>query len=104
MSNIKRRKFSAPFKAKVALEIIKDKEPASVICSKHSIHPAQASQWKDNALKSMTAGFDNKPAIEAKKKDDLIDELYKQVGQLKVELDWLKKNMGIAQERASSIY
>ncbi len=44
----------------------------------------------------MEAGFNNKSAVEQKQKDLLIDELYKQIGQLKVELDWLKKNMGIA--------
>lgn len=44
----------------------------------------------------MAAGFNNKSAAKQKQKDELIDELYKQIGQLKVELDWLKKNMGIA--------
>jgi len=69
-------------------------EPVSVICSRYQIHPTQANQWKDRALETMAAGFNGKSAIAGQKqKDELIDELYKQIGQLKVELDWLKKNL-----------
>lgn len=96
MGNIK-RKHSTSFKIKVALDIIKEKESVAVICSRYSIHPTQANRWKDRALEILAAGFDQKSiAAEQKQKDELIDELYKQIGQLKVEMDWLKKNMGIA--------
>lgn len=95
MGNIK-RKHSTSFKIKVALDMIKGKETVAVICSRYSIHPTQANRWKDKALEIMEAGFNNKSAAKQKQKDELIDELYKQIGQLKVELDWLKKNMGIA--------
>ncbi len=95
MGNIK-RKHSAPFKVRVALELIREKEPLSIICSRYGIHPTQARRWKEQALEILTAGFSNKSDVKDKQKDKLIEELYKQVGQLKVELDWLKKNMGIA--------
>ena len=95
MGNIK-RKHSTSFKVKVALDMIKEKETAAVICSRYSIHPTQANRWKDRALEIIAAGFNRKPALEQKHKDELIDELYKQIGRLKVELDWLKKNMGTA--------
>ena len=95
MGNIKKR-YSSTFKAKVALEAIKGADTVSAICSRYSIHPTQVNRWKDKALESMAAGFNNKAGAEQKKKDELIEELYKQIGQLKVEQDWLKKNMGLA--------
>ena len=95
MGNIK-RKHSTSFKIKVALDMIRQKETVAIICSRYSIHPTQANRWKDKALEIMAAGFNNKSAVKQKQKDELIDELYKQIGQLKVELDWLKKNMGTA--------
>ena len=95
MGNIK-RKHSTSFKIKVALDLIKEKESTAVICSRYQIHPTQARRWKDRALEILSAGFNNRSAAEQKQKDELIDELYKQIGQLKVEMDWLKKNMGVA--------
>ena len=96
MGNIK-RKHSPSFKAKVALELIREKEPIAVICSRYSIHPTQANRWKATAIEQLATGFNQRSLAAAhKQKDELIEELYKQVGQLKVELDWLKKNMGVA--------
>ena len=104
MGNIK-RKHSMAFKVKVALELIKEKESVSAICSHYQIHPTQAKRWRDQALVVITSGFDGHTAdTEQKQKDELIEELYKNVGQLKVELDWLKKNMGTAQNRTPFIY
>lgn len=94
MGNIKKRHSSA-FKMKVALEAIKGAESISALCSRYSIHPTQINRWKDKAIDSMKTGFENKSASKEKQKDELIDELYKQIGQSKVEMDWLKKNMGI---------
>ncbi len=91
MSNVKRR-HSAAFKTKVVLELIKETANQSAICSRYSIHPTQARRWKDEALAAMQTQFSEKGKIsESKEKDGLIEELYKQIGQLKVELDWLKK-------------
>lgn len=90
MGNIKRR-HSSSFKVKVALEMIKDAESISSICSKHSIHPSQAHKWKNQAIEGLQVIFTGKPTTALKEKNELIEELYKQIGQLKVELDWLKK-------------
>ena len=90
---MQKRKFSSAFKAKVALELIKGEQTISSICSKHSIHPTQARQWKDQLSANINSVFDNSTDNTAKEKDKLIDELYKQIGQLKVELDWLKKKV-----------
>ena len=95
MGNIKKR-HSPAFKAKVALEAIRGADSISVICSRYQVHPTQINRWKEKALESMAAGFDNRSAAQEKEKDELIEELYKQIGQSKVEMDWLKKNMGLA--------
>lgn len=90
---MQKRKFSSAFKAKVALELIKGEQTISSICSKHSIHPTQARKWKDQLSDDINSVFDNPANSEIKEKDKLIGELYKQIGQLKVELDWLKKKV-----------
>lgn len=95
MGNIKKR-HSPAFKAKVALEAIRGADSISVICSRYQVHPTQINRWKEKALQSMAAGFDNRSTAKEKEKDELIEELYKQIGQSKVEMDWLKKNMGLA--------
>ena len=91
-----KRQHSAEFKRKVALEIIKGEETMSVICSKYQIHPTQARKWKEKALTALEHSFDSDSVDNrVKEKEKLIDELYRQIGQLKVELDWLKKKIGL---------
>jgi transposase-like protein len=90
MEKIKRI-HPASFKAKVALELIKGTDKLSEICSKHSIHPTQAGKWKQRVLENIANLFTEKHSNQLKQKDETIDELYRQIGQLKVELDWLKK-------------
>lgn len=92
MSNIKRH-HPPGFKAKVALELIREVDTVAVICSKYSIHPTQAGFWKRQALDGLSAIFAGLPVKELRAKDEMIEELYKQIGQLKVELDWLKKKL-----------
>jgi len=94
MGNIKKR-YSASFKVKIVLELIKGIDSQATICSRYSIHPIQARKWKEQFLTGMEAQFlERGKNYEIKEKDQLIEELYKQVGQLKVELDWLKKKSG----------
>jgi transposase-like protein len=95
MGNIKKR-HSPAFKMKVALEAIRGADSISVICSRYQVHPTQINRWKEKALQGMAAGFDNRSTAKEKEKDELIEELYKQIGQSKVEMDWLKKNMGLS--------
>ena len=92
-SNIKRQHTPA-FKVQVALELLKETGSVSSICSQYSVHPTQARNWKLQAIQILQSGFTNKPAQDLARKDELISELYRQVGQLKVESDWLKKKMG----------
>jgi len=86
-----KRKHSASFKAEVAVALIREQEKIASICSRHGIHPTQARRWKDQALAGLESAFDNHAGQALQHKDEFIDELYKQIGQLKVELDWLKK-------------
>jgi len=90
MGNI-RRIHPPSLKAKVAVELIKETETLSAVCSKYSIHPTQAGMWKQKALQGIGKIFSGKSDYDDQKKDKLIEELYRQIGQLKVELDWLKK-------------
>jgi len=82
-------------KVKLALEMIKGIEPISAICSRYGIHPSQAHKWKVQAIEGLEAIFSGNQGGALKEKNELIEELYKQVGQLKVELDWLKKKLSV---------
>lgn len=90
MENIKRI-HPPSFKAKVTLELVREDEKMSVVCSRYGIHPTQAGKWKQQFLSNAPQLFADKSSSELRVKDAVIDELYKQIGQLKVELDWLKK-------------
>lgn len=90
MGNLKRHHTPA-FKAKVALALIRESEKLASICSRYGIHPTQAGVWKKQAIRGLELIFSGKKDQALKQKDELTKELYQQIGQLKVELDWLKK-------------
>ena len=89
----KRRIFSAAQKAKIALEVLKERQTASTLASKFSVHPNQLSQWKQQAQQGVESAFKKQTnhAKELEKRDVLINELYQELGQLQMELKWLKK-------------
>ncbi len=91
-----RRRHSAEFKAKVALEAIRGRRTANEIASELGIHPAQVAEWKKQALAGLTQAFSTRGEKEAKDEEALRAALYQEIGQLKVELDWLKKKAGLA--------
>jgi len=91
----KRRTFSSGFKAKVALEAIKSQETLSEIARRFEVTQAQVSKWKREALEGLKDHFSDGRKQRAEDQSDLVDELYRQIGQLKVELDWLKKKSGL---------
>lgn len=94
MGTIK-RSFTPAFKTRVVLDLIREADTMTALCSKYSIHPTQAGKWKQTALTGLEHSFSDTPIRELKAKDAIIDELYRQVGQLKVELDWLKKKLSV---------
>jgi len=87
-----RRNFNSNFKSKVVLEALKEQLTLSEIASKYEIHANQISLWKKQFLDNMETVFENPKVSGALEKGDLEkDELYRTVGQLKMENDWLKK-------------
>lgn len=77
------------------MALLKQEKTMSQICSEFRIHPTQAKKWKDKALEGLKTAFEGKGFNQKLlENQQLIDELYKQIGQLKVELDWLKKKIG----------
>ncbi len=90
-----RRKHPVSFKVTVALEMIKASETVAQICSKYVIHPTQARHWKDQAVAGLAVIFSDGINNDLDQKNELIRELYQQIGQLKVESDFLKKKIGL---------
>ena len=86
-----RKRYDASFKAKVALEALKGELTISEISSRTGVHPNQISKWKKQALEEIPEIFSRSRKKRREKSEELESELYKQIGQLKVELDWLKK-------------
>ena len=91
-----RKRYSSKFKAKVALAAIRGTETATALSSRYGVHVSQIVRWKkeleEGATDIFSGGERSRKAREAEK---LQDELYKQIGQLKVELDWVKKKSGL---------
>jgi len=90
MGNIRKR-HSGAFKAKVALEAVKAEKTISEISSEYGVHPNQVRRWRKQLLEELPSIFTDRKKKEALDRNELEAELYRQIGQLKVELDWLKK-------------
>lgn len=91
-----RRRFNAEFKSKVALEALREQKTIAEIASEFEVHPNQVSIWKKQALEQLGEAFKHKSAREQKQGIALTDRLYRQIGQLQVEVDWLKKKTGLS--------
>ena len=88
----KRRKFSIEFKKKVVLEALKERETIELLAKKYELQPSQISMWKADALANFEQVFGKQ-----KKQNDLpivdLEKLYAQIGQQKMEIDFLKKKL-----------
>jgi len=85
-----RRTHSAEFKTKVALESLKERKTVSEIASEYQVHANQVSSWKNQLLENITNVFSDGRS-NSKETEEKEARLYQQIGQLQVELDWLKK-------------
>jgi transposase len=90
-----RRKHTPSFKAKVALEAIKEQKTSAELASQYQVHPGQIRNWKALATKGLIDLFTDKRKSKDQDREELIQELYRQIGQQKVDLDWLKKKAGL---------
>ncbi len=87
----KRKRYDAAFKAKVALEAIKNDRTVVEIASEYGVHPNQITKWKRRVMEELPRVFLGNREKSDREGQELIDQLYQQIGQLKVELNWLKK-------------
>ena len=87
----KRKQHSAGFKAKVALEAIRAERTLNELAGQFELHPTQVMQWKKQLVEGATGVFNGHADRNAIQESVLRDRLYQEIGQLKVELDWLKK-------------
>ena len=90
MKKQSRRKFSADFKAKVALEAVRNQHTLAELAVKYDVNPVMISKWKSELLENIAAAFEKKGVAE--KEDVDTQELYAQIGQLKVENEFRKKS------------
>lgn len=81
----------AAFKAKVALEAVKGEKTLAQLSSEFEVHANQIRIWRKQLITELPNLFSDRRKKQDKENDDLISELYRQIGQLKVEMDWLKK-------------
>ena len=88
-----RRKFSSAIKARLAIEAIKGHRSVAELAGEHQVHPSQITQWKKQLLDSAEAVFSDRRVTEKKDQEELLAKLYQQIGQMKVELDWLQKKL-----------
>jgi len=91
MANNLRKNHDSAFKAKVALEAIKGEKTMAQISSEYGVHANQIRQWRQRLLEEMPGVFSDRRQKKDKQNEEMTAELYRQIGQLKVELDWLKK-------------
>ena len=90
----KRTRYSAEFKARVALDAIREELTLAELSKKHGVHPTMISGWKRAAIKNMSAAFDKNAGSVVRDSEAEIDKLHSKIGQLVVERDFLKRAFG----------
>ena len=91
----KAKQYSAAEKTRIVMEAIKSEMTIAQISSKYGVHATQISAWKKRGIESLVSGFQNKQKSKDPDNQDLIKQLYEQIGQLSVERDWLKKKSAV---------
>jgi transposase-like protein len=97
---MQRRQHSGEFKAKVVLEALRGERTIHEIAADCGVHPLQITQWKKVALEALPQLLSSRRRTKPKEEEALKAALYQQIGQLKVELDWLKKSRPCALSRS----
>ena len=87
-----RRKFTSAFKAKVAINALKERETMADLSLRFELHPTVISKWKQEFIESASLVFDKKQTVDDVPEVD-VERLYSKIGQLEMENDFLKKNL-----------
>lgn len=90
-----RKQYSAEFKARVALEALKGQKTLNELVGMYEVHPTQIIKWKNHLQSELPQLFSNRRDKREQDHEALTAQLYQQIGQLKVEVDWLKKKSGL---------
>jgi transposase len=93
MSKTTRKRYSAEFKAKVALEAIRGELTISELGAKHGVHQTMINTWKKQAIENLSTVFVGKPEAGKTREED-VEKLHAKIGQLVVERDFLAKAFG----------
>ena len=88
-----RKRYGVKFKSKVALEAIKSDKTIAELSNKYEIHRDLIQKWKKTVIEGTSDLFSTTKSKGGKNNEKVVDELYKQIGKLKVENDWLKKKL-----------
>ena len=94
MSKMKRQRYSAEFKGKVALEAIKGELTIAQLAAKHGVHQTLVNGWKKQAVEGLSTVFTTKPEGADKAREADVEKLHAKIGQLVVERDFLAKAFG----------
>ncbi|MCC9296762.1 transposase [Clostridium sp. WLY-B-L2] len=89
-----RKNYSSEFKARLVLEVLRGERTLSEIASENQVHPNMLTRWKTEAVKNFSQLFEkeaSKTKQMEKQYEDKIDELYKQIGRLTTQNEWMKK-------------
>jgi transposase-like protein len=89
------KQYSAEFKARVALEALKGHKTMNELVGIYEVHPTQITKWKNHLQSELPQIFSTRREKREQDHEALKAQLYQQIGQLKVELDWLKKKSGL---------
>ena len=95
---MKRKQYTKQKKAEIVLELLKEEKTIAQIAAEYEIHPTQLSQWKKTALEGLPDLFERgeKAAQKAEKEQQKqVEQLYKEIGYLTTQVNWLKKKSGI---------
>jgi transposase-like protein len=90
-----RKRFESGFKAKVALEAFRGEKTLSELSAEYGVHPNRISKWKKDLLQGAAGIFGTAKKKQEGGQQETLDKLYRNIGELKVENDWLKKKLNL---------
>ncbi len=90
----KRKRYSAEFKAKVAMEALRGELTASQLATKHGVHQTLVGEWKRQAMEGLVSVFAGMTEVKEGIREEEVEKLHAQIGQLVVERDFLAKASG----------